>query len=253
MRYHILNGDALKTQIPTNKIDGNFIICRESLIDGDISGDSLIEFWDNRANFIEQTYGAEAGRYNDHALPQFQKILDLSPSNEVNLWFGDDLFCQMNLCFIVYLLDTIGCRDHLFLVKAQSENWLEFGGMSPADLVKAYENKVRLTKEDAQLLVKTWKAFQGNDLAELTILAKTKTTNFPHFQEVIQAHIDRFPLNGELARPQQRLLAIKEKLQTNNFGQIFQQFSEEEGIYGFGDLQVKAMFDDLNRMTLAAS
>lgn len=251
MQYHILNGDALKAQIPTDKIDGDFIICRECLIDGDISGDSLIEFWDNRANFIEQIYGAEAGRYNEHALPQFQKILDLSPSDEVNLWFGDDLFCQMNLCFIVYLLDAIGCRDQLFLVKAQSDNWLEFGGMSTAALVNAYENKERLTKEDFQLLLKTWKAFQQNDLAVLATLAKTKTTSFPHFQEVLQAHIDRFPRNGELGRPQQRLLAIKTQLQTNNFGQIFQQFSEEEAIYGFGDLQVKAMFDDLRKVQVS--
>ncbi len=252
MQYHILNGDALKAQIPTDKIDGSFIICRECLIDGDISGDSLLEFWDNRANFIEETYGAEAGRYNEHALPQFQKILELSSKDEVNLWFGDDLFCQMNLCFIVYLLDTIGCREQLFLVKAQSDNWLEFGGMSPTELVNAYENKVRLSKEDFQLLVKTWKAFQQNDLSLLSTLAQSKTTNFPHFQEVIQAHIDRFPVNGKLARPQQRLLDIKTQLQTDDFGQIFQQFSEEEGIYGFGDLQVKAMFDDLRKVQVSS-
>jgi len=141
MQHHILNGDALKTQLPLDKIDGHLIICRECLIDGDISGDSLMEFWDNRAKFIEATYGLKAGSYNKDGLPQFQKILALTPNDEVNLWFGDDLFCLMNLCFIIYLLDTVGCRDHLFLVKAQRENWLEFGGMSADELVTAYENR----------------------------------------------------------------------------------------------------------------
>lgn len=245
MQHHILNGDALKTQIPTDKIDGHFIICRECLIDGNIKGDSLMEFWDNRAVFIEQTYGTKAGKYNEYVLPQFQRILELTPQDEVNLWFGDDLFCQMNLCFIVYLLDTIGCRDQLFLVKAQTENWLEFGGMSPDDLVAAYQNKQRLTPENFQLLLKTWNAFQQNDLAELASLSNTKTESFPYFQEVIQAYIDRFPEGGKLGRPQQRLLAIKAQLQTDNFGSVFQQFSKEEGIYGFGDSQVKAMLDEL--------
>lgn len=250
MQHHILNGDALKAQLPLDEIDGHLIICRECLIDGDISGDSLMEFWDNRAKFIEQTYGTKAGGYNEIGLPEFQKILDLTPKDEVNLWFGDDLFCQINLCFIVYLLDTIGCRDHLFLVKAQDKNWLEFGGMSAEELVTAYNNKQRLTKKDFQLLLAAWKAFQQNDLTVLSTLSKTKTTSFPYFQEVIQAHIDRFPTNGELGRPQQRLLAIKAQLQTTNFKPIFQQFSKEEGIYGFGDSQVKAMFDELNNRSM---
>jgi len=245
MQHHILNGDALKTQLPLDKIDGHLIICRECLIDGNITGDSLMEFWENRTQFIEQTYGTKAGKYNDLVLPQFQKILELTPNDEVNLWFGDDLFCLMNLCFMAYLLDTIGCRNHLFLVKAQRDNWLEFGGMSAEELVAAYKNRQPLTPDDFQLLLQTWKAFQQNDLATLSALSKTKTTSFPHFQEVIQAHIDRFPNNGELGRPQQRLLAIKRQLQTVNFKPIFQQFSKEEGIYGFGDSQVKAMFDEL--------
>lgn len=246
MQHHILNGDALKTQLPLDKIDGHLIICRECLIDGNIKGDSLMEFWDNRTQFIEQTYGTKGGNYNDLVLPQFQKVLELTPNDEVNLWFGDDLFCLMNLCFMVYLLDTIGCRDHLFLVKAQRENWLEFGGMSSEELVAAYKNRQSLTKEDFQLLLQTWKAFQEDDLALLSTLAQAKTISFPHFQEVIQAHIDRFPEKGQLGRPQQRLLAIKTQLQTANFKSIFQQFSKEEGIYGFGDSQVKAMFDELN-------
>ncbi len=248
MQSHILNGDALKTQLPLDKIDGHLIICRECLIDGNITGDSLMEFWDNRAQFIEQTYGTKAGKYNDLVLPQFQKILELTPNDEVNLWFGDDLFCLMNLCFIVYLLDTIGCRDQVFLVKAQTENWLEFGGMSSDELVTAYKNKQPLIESDFQLLLQTWKAFQQNDLGLLSTLATTATTSFPHFQEVIQAHIDRFPTDDKLGRPQQKLLAIKAQLQTDKFKQIFQQFSEEEGIYGFGDSQVKAMFDELNNM-----
>ena len=76
MQYHILNGDALKAQIPTDKITGNLIVCRECLIDGNIQGDSLMEFWDNRSEFMEKNYGIGVGRYNEHALPEFQKILE---------------------------------------------------------------------------------------------------------------------------------------------------------------------------------
>ena len=59
VQHHILNGDALKEQFPTDKIDGHLIVCRECLIDGNIQGDSLMEFWDNRAEFIEKNYSLE--------------------------------------------------------------------------------------------------------------------------------------------------------------------------------------------------
>ena len=249
MQHHILNGDALKEQFPVDKIDGHLIVCRECLIDGNIQGDSLMEFWDNRADFIEKNYGRKK-RYNDYALPQFQKILSLAPDEVVNLWFGDDLFCQMNLCFVVYLLDVIGHRDNIYLVKAQRKNWQEFGDMSAEDLVTAYDNKQAMTASEFQLMLACWEAFQKNDLAQLQTLAATKTTNFPLLQEVLQAHIDRFPTDGTLGEPQQQLIAIQEKLGTDDFGAIFQQFVQEAGVYGFGDLQVKAMWEELGNPVL---
>lgn len=245
MQYHILNGDALKAQIPTEKIKDELIICRECLIDGNITGDSLYEFWDNRSNFIEKTYRTKGANYNTFVLPQFQRILSLHKDSVVNLWFGDDLFCQINLCYIVYLLDVVGIRKNIFLVKAQQDNWQEFGGMSTDELVKAYKNRQLMTSAEFELMLQVWSAFQQQDLEQLKTLSLTKMDNFPLFEEVIQAHIDRFPREGQWGRPQQRLVAIKEKLQTDNFGKIFKEFIKLEGIYGFGDTQVKAMLDGL--------
>jgi hypothetical protein len=46
MDYHILNGDALKGQFPS-EIPGQLIVARECLVDGDVSGESLSEFFRN--------------------------------------------------------------------------------------------------------------------------------------------------------------------------------------------------------------
>lgn len=244
MQHHILNGDALEEQFPADQIDGILIICRECLIDGNIKGDALFEFWDNRATFIEKSYGSKPGKYNNQVLPQFQKILGLPVGVPVNLWFGDDLFCQINLCYIIHLLDVVGIRDTVHIVKAQRDNWHEFGGMSSKELVAAYENKQKLTKKEFKVLLQCWSTFQQNDLEQLKALSLSKMPNFPLFEEVIQAHIDRFPATG-LGRPQRQLLAIQERLQTDNYGVIFREFNKLEGIYGFGDLQVKRMLDEL--------
>lgn len=52
MIYNILNGDALAYSFPDAKIEGDVIVVREGLIDGDMSGDDLNDLWQSRAKFL---------------------------------------------------------------------------------------------------------------------------------------------------------------------------------------------------------
>jgi hypothetical protein len=62
--------------------------------------------------------------------------------------------------------------------------------------------------------------------------------------EVCQAHIDRFPEDQSSGRPER---LVEELIQTHStdFNKVFSEFSEREGIYGFGDLQLKTIYDKL--------
>ena len=101
--YHILNGDALKEQFPED-IKGTLIIARECLIEGNVDGDTFDSFFNNRAQFISKNYGDTKEAYLQNVKTEFQKILTLEPDSNVNLWFEDDLFCQVNFWFIIHLL-----------------------------------------------------------------------------------------------------------------------------------------------------
>ena len=57
MTYHILNGDALVDRFVTTGIEGEVVIARECLIEGDLSGKDLEEFFKVRAAYLAQTYG----------------------------------------------------------------------------------------------------------------------------------------------------------------------------------------------------
>ena len=50
--YHVLNGDCLAEQLSRTKINRNFVVCRECLIEGDILASTIGEFWKVRAEFI---------------------------------------------------------------------------------------------------------------------------------------------------------------------------------------------------------
>lgn len=55
MVYNILNGDSLAYSFPDANIEGEIIVVREGLIDGELSGDNLHDFWQSRAKYMRIT------------------------------------------------------------------------------------------------------------------------------------------------------------------------------------------------------
>ena len=51
----------------------------------------------------------------------------------------------------------------------------------------------------------------------------------------------------EQSRPYTALLEITKKLKPSSFGKVFVEFSQKEVVYGFGDIQVKRIFDEIVR------
>ena len=103
--YHILNGDSLNEMFPKNII-GEKIICRECFVDGNVQGDSLEALYKNRVKFLSSYFldkDVSEEEYQNVS-NEFKKIQNITEGLEVNLWFEEDLFCQVNLWFVLYLL-----------------------------------------------------------------------------------------------------------------------------------------------------
>ncbi|MBL4704861.1 MAG: DUF1835 domain-containing protein, partial [Flavobacteriales bacterium] len=116
-QYHILNGDSLKDQFPDN-ISGEIIVARECLVDGNVNGLDLAELFQTRARFISQNYdGYTAHDYYEKSVPEFQKMQDITSDADINLWFEDDLFCQVNFWFVIHLLSSSIQDNRIFLIR----------------------------------------------------------------------------------------------------------------------------------------
>lgn len=237
--YHILNGDALKDQFPT--LTGETIVARECLVDGDVSGESLEELWENRAAFLSKTYGEKLD-YNLNVVSEFQKILAIPNGAEVNLWFEYDLFCQVNFWFCCWLLKEKKNLHIYFVSPFEKVGWWGFAGMSPDNLKKAYQEKDLLSHKNINDLADCWTSYKSNNNEEL--LRISESINIPFFKDVVRAHIDR-NLNNGFGRPEMSLKEIISEKQTTDFKIIFPEFIKREGIYGFGDLQVKKMLNEI--------
>ena len=242
-QYHILNGDSLKQQFPES-IQGEIMVAKECLVDGSVKGKDLTDFFKTRAEFISSNYeGYTVQDYFDKTVPEFQKM-QLIPNNvDVNLWFEDDLFCQVNFWFVVNLLNKSRQKNHVYLIRPKTHSQYGFGGLKKSELISIYENRLELTEIDKLAIL--WEAYQINDAKKLIKTSSILKNSYPFILTAAEAHIKRIPTNGELGRPSQSLIQIIKDLETDEFGPVFKEFNKREGIYGFGDLQVKRLLDEL--------
>lgn len=242
-QIHILNGDALSDQFPSS-LKGEQIVMRECLVDGSVKGKNLVEFYKTRANFLNDHYGGcTEEEYTTKVIVEFQKILTIEKDPDINLWFEDDLFCQVNLWFVSWLLHTAEKRNNIYLVRPVFHTRYGFGGLTLEELLDIFKHKKLLP--EIPVFAKCWEYYRDDKLQDLDELTKGWQSKYPFLQTATEAHIARIPKEGQLGRPQESLLQIALELGTDEFGPVFQEFCEREAIYGFGDLQVKRLFDEV--------
>jgi hypothetical protein len=244
MVYNILNGDSLAYSFPDAKIEGDIIVVREGLIDGELSGDSLHDFWQSRAKYI----GITETEYINSVVIEFEKIINAPDDSEFNLWFEYDLFCQVNMWFVISLINSLPIKKKVFAVytshldKTSKLFWNGFGPANSDELKICYANRIPLTEADINFGQQLWEAYKNSNLDELKNLSKYQSLVFPYLEEVVQAHVDRFPKDGTKGRPEKVIEDITRNISTD-FLTVFEEFWNRESIYGFGDIQLKSLYD----------
>jgi hypothetical protein len=101
-------------------------------------------------------------------------------------------------------------------------------------LQESYKNAKQLSQEDYLLGKQLWKAFSENNLQNLDELSFNSSSIFRELKSVLQANEDRF--NGILDNI---LFELTQKHET--FEDLFNEFNNKYGIYGFGDSQVQQL------------
>ena len=245
--YHVLNGDALKDQLPVD-IGGDIYVARECLVEGSVAGDSFDEFIATRIDHLCEN-DDERVEYVANTKSQFEQIAGIPDGASVALWFEDDLFCQVNLWFVCSLIVK---KDlEVSLVRPTGSNLrYGFGGLSPKGLVDAFEQRVVLSPEDIHNLSRLWVLYREHDLGGLTRLAESMKDSLPFVYPAVQAHCDRFQPDGSPGRPEMALQAIIRETEDADFGHIFREFSMRESIYGFGDTQVRNLYEAVKNRDL---
>ena len=161
MKVHILNGDCLHYVLQAE----NALVVREMLVEGPLKADSEESFFHLRADYLEKTYGISASEYEQKTVSEFKKMYLIPKHSEVYLWFDFDLYCFVHLLFIIELLQADKTLD-LYLVrplrKRKFRIWRGFDLHSKDDLMQAFSQKTKLSRNDIQAFRHIWKRLGKN-------------------------------------------------------------------------------------------
>lgn len=155
MKVHILNGDCLQATLQAE----NAIVVRELLIEGPLKAASFEAFFRQRALYLEKAYAISQEEYTQKTVFEFEKILQIPDHSEVYLWFDYDLFCFINLLFVIQLIGH-NKTLMLFLVrplrKQKFRIWRGFSEHSQTELKQACSQRKRIEMRDLTLLNTIW-------------------------------------------------------------------------------------------------
>ncbi|MEM6644225.1 MAG: DUF1835 domain-containing protein [Bacteroidota bacterium] len=240
--YHILNGDALKEQI-ADRLEGKMIIMRECLIEGPLtypSGD-LQELFQKRAQFLTRSNGGTAEYYFVEVAAELEKLIQVENGAILNFWFEDDLFCQTNFWFLVHLTrDKSITRS---LIRPHQLTRYGFGAYNFEGLQGCFQKRKEILLVDE--LSNLWEAYANGQSEKMKQIASQLSDEFSFISAAVNAHISRIATNFSSGEPLQILAKLVEEFGIDSFKKIFDSFSSQAPIYGFGDLQVKRLLQQL--------
>ena len=245
---HVLNGDSLAASFPAS-LSGEIAIARECLVDGPVQADSIEELWVIRDKYLSKNYnGVSEGEYFTTVVPEFEKILTASHETQVYLWFENDLFCQVNLWFVMHLLKNH--KGSIYLISPTTDLIEGFGGMNQLQLEQAFRDAKLLTANEEHILSHMWELYERPDISEALTLSKQVNPELPFLLPAVQAWKDSIPHGEYLGKPKEALKEISAQLGTDDFGKIFRAFHVKYAIYGYGDLHVKRLWEELKKEAL---
>ncbi len=240
---HIHNGDCSANIAKTSSLPGEHSAWRESLITGptpaQVSGD---EWRSVRAGHLSEAYGVDLQECGRGLLDQEKKLWSFEEHEEVVLWFEPDLFCQINLLYLLNWFaqqDTGNTRLSLICIGEfpGKENFRGLGELNAEQMASLFPARQQVTSAQLKLAERAWAAYCSADPTDVEKVVESDTALLPFLSQALKAHLRRFPStkNGLGSIENRGLELIHGGLTA--FIDVFPRFGDAEPVYGLGDAQ----------------
>ena len=242
--YHVLNGDALFERFP-QEIMGEKIVIRECLMDGPTNAANWEEFYAQRTEFIRSSFDDKYSleQYKIDCGLEYEKILHAEDGSEFNLWFEDDLYCQVNLWFTINFILKCIKNPQVFLIRPDKLTAYGFGAYNNDSLKLLLKKKQHIKSSSIEHMAHLWSHYSLNNSEPLILAANILYSNFPFILKACRAHLGRMSEGNKEIQPLIYIKQIMKELNTNSFVDTFKEFCKRHPIYGYGDLQFRLLWE----------
>jgi hypothetical protein len=244
---HILNGSSTYEVFKQTKIVGDVLIWNEILAEGPVAKNNL---WKLRAEWIFEHFNESPSNYATKVIDEIEKLKNLESYDEVILWFEFDLVCQINLIYILSVLDeTLKSTLPIYLICPEKiegiPNFRGLGQLNPQQLSQLYDTKVRLQKTDLSFATRAWELYIENNQDQIHAYLNNDFGKLGLLRKALIAHLSRFPKkNNGLNHIEETLLELIDKGFTKR-PELYEAFWTREPIYGITDLQLDFVLNKL--------
>ncbi len=246
---HITNGTILTKTINKLGIEGEKLTWQEMLCEGPTSEllDSE-EFLNLRKSFFNEFYDIDLDI--DLIKNELDKLNHTENYSEIILWFEYDLFCHINMVAVISLIQQKKIELPIYLVcsgRVEGEKNLKaLSELSSEQLIKHYKNKVLLDANGIDLATTIWGIYCGIDHNLLKPFI-VKSSSFEYLSNCLKAHLKRFPDSVDgLNIIEKNILEIIKKRTVTSKNHLLGYALNYQGFYGYGDLQLSRIIDQLS-------
>ncbi|WP_147243449.1 DUF1835 domain-containing protein [Chitinophaga flava] len=239
---YVLNGDATLSQLRQSRLRGGVVVCREMMSEGKVKNTKdPVEFFESRAKHLEFQYGIDKQTYYTNVVHELEKLKNSSSFDEIVLWFEADLFCQINLVFIIiYLKNNLDTLPPISIVDMPHHREV-------TDYPSLLEQRVLLQPADIQLAFDTWEAYCEDTPLALEKITRMEGGNLKYLPAALRAHLERFPdVESGLSSIEKFFLRKLSLGKYRNYD-LYTAFWDELWIYGFGDFQLDLLIQRMQQ------
>lgn len=239
-KLHIVNGDAFGDKLRKSSIDGEILVWRESLYEGPIGmqmSDSVL--LSGRASYMFGKHGIPEDMFTSNTLHQEEQLAMLSrEAREIVLWFDQDLFDQLMLCYLLTRLSALHIGpDRLSLI--QYDQTIEH------QITQLYSEVSPVTEGQFNIAAKVWSAYSNSEPLSLAALMEEDLSELSFLKRALEANLDRYPsMQNGLSSLEQLTLEEIDRSEGSLYS-LFQHVSEKASDYGLGDLQFWGLLEKL--------
>ena len=232
---HLLNGDATLSVFPPT-LPGDRGVWRDIMVEGPPVDDGAA-----RAAWLAPRLGVTRDDYERGWRDGQAVLARAAAEDEVVLWFEQDLFCAINLWFVVSTLPATTPASLIF--PPLSETFAGLGTLAPPDVADLFEQRRPLDADARAEAAELWRNYAASDPTALARLVP----GLDFARDAIRLHLGRFPSTSRGIDEVETTTLATLAHGPRAFAELFRAVTRAPAHrgHGMGDVQYAAVLRDL--------